>query len=133
MSDKKKKPGINLVSSLVPFEFREAELTEHFPNVTGDYYGFVVFDQEPLAYLCAEPLGSALNLHIWIPKGKRSKENILRLKEILWNEVKPWGNSEGFDTFLASCPDDNFKTKALLETFGFNLTRIWVGVLGEEE
>lgn len=151
MTDKKKKfkpsePGSSFVprgnlipetvpgGSLVPFGFTDEELSTHFPNVTGEYHGFAVLKDlsELLGYLIAEPVGNVLSLHIWIPAQKRSKEGILALKAVLWSEVKPWADSLGM-TLLATCPADLPKTKALLETFGFTLSNIWVGVLKDKE
>jgi hypothetical protein len=123
------------VSRLVPFEFTDKEMQEWYPNVKGDYHGFAVVRrmQEAVAFLAAEEFGDTLNLHIWIPKENRSKENILWLKSVLWDDVVTYAESIGCPTLVATCNAELTKTKALLDTFGFSMRSVWIGVLETKE
>jgi len=131
MKDKKDQPEI-LPSNIMEIELPDDEILGMFPtcDISTVRILAVLVNWEHMAYLAMDfPPGDATILHLYIKPEYIHTDNILEMKNIFYDRVLPWAKDQGRGLLVVQCSTEDKKTEALIRSFGFELTPVFLGVM----
>ena len=111
-------------------DFPEFQADEVFPTRNPElcrYYDLEV-DQECIATACIDWAEPVCVIHLWIPDRYKSRRYIADAVDIFKKIAVPWFKEEGMTIITTNCAVDDLKTKALMQTFGFECQDVTIGL-----